>query len=320
MDELVQRLEGENFAVVRPESDEEFAQYGRQLTVPEAPEGYASVTAAVLDGKPVLLTLDRRGEGLGTDFDRLRVRRAVYGVVADLAVLESRGEAATADAVRELAEMPRALTLTVVPAGKREDPPSGFSQAVPGTMVMFTMLVLLTSGSILLVIERERGLLRRLASTPISRGSVVLGKWAGKMCLGIVQIGFAMAVGRVLFRVDWGSALAMVGLVLLAWAAFNAALAVVLANLARTQAQTAGIGVLATMVLAALGGAWWPIEITPGWMQTLALFLPTGWTMDAMHELVNFGYGAAAAIPHSLGLAAAAAVLGAVATRTFRYQ
>ena len=39
----------------------------------------------------------------------------------------------------------------------------------------------------------------------------------------------------------------------------------------RTEGQAVGIGVLATNVLAALGGCWWPIEITPAWMQTLAL-------------------------------------------------
>ena len=44
---------------------------------------------------------------------------------------------------------------------------------------MFTLLVLLSSGAAQLVVEREQGLLRRLASTPIPRGSVVLGKWAG---------------------------------------------------------------------------------------------------------------------------------------------
>lgn len=43
----------------------------------------------------------------------------------------------------------------------------------------------------------------------------------------------------------------------------------VLAALARTEPQTSGIGVLATLILAALGGAWWPIEITPEWMQAL---------------------------------------------------
>jgi ABC-type multidrug transport system permease subunit len=82
----------------------------------------------------------------------------------------------------------------------------------------------------------------------------------------------------------------------------------------------AGIGVLTTMVLAALGGCWWPIEITPQWMQSLALVLPTGWTMDALHKLVNFGYGAGTAVPHVAALAASAVVCGWGGSKIFRYQ
>ena len=76
---------------------------------------------------------------------------------------------------------------------------------------------------------------------------------------------------------------------------------------------------LTTMILAALGGCWWPIEITPPWMQSLALVLPTGWTMDALHKLVNFGYGAEAAAPH-VALAASAMVCGWGGAKIFRYS
>jgi hypothetical protein len=74
----------------------------------------------------------------------------------------------------------------------------------------------------------------------------------------------------------WGEAVPAVGLVLFSWAAFNASVAMLAANVARTHGQIIGIGVATTMVLAALGGCWWPNEITPDWMQSLALFLPTG--------------------------------------------
>jgi ABC-type multidrug transport system permease subunit len=210
--------------------------------------------------------------------------------------------------------------LTVRPAGRLTEPPVGFAQAVPGTLVMFTMLVLLTSGAITLVLEREQGLLRRLASAPLSPGSIVLGKWIGRLCLALVQIGFALLVGSLLFGVAWGEAWPMVGVVLAGWAAFTASLAIVLANVTRTPAQTAGIGVFATQILAALGGCWWPIEITPAWMQTLARFLPTGWAMDAMHQLVNFGQPASVAAPHAAAMVAGALALGWVGTHAFRYQ
>ena len=93
-----------------------------------------------------------------------------------------------------------------------------------------------------------------------------------------------------------------------------------LANLARSEAQLSAIAVIATMSLAALGGCWWPIEVTPSWMQDLAIYLPTGWTMDAMHQLINFGNDVSGTIPHLLALSIGTLVLGLFAVRTFRYQ
>jgi ABC-2 type transport system permease protein len=53
-------------------------------------------------------------------------------------------------------------------------------------------------------------------------------------------------------------------------------------------------------VLAALGGCWWPIEITPEWAQHVQKLVPTGWTMDALHKLVSFRAGAASATAHAV--------------------
>jgi ABC-2 type transport system permease protein len=320
VDQLVRRLEEQNYAIVRTKTSEEFEGYSRRLTIPEVTT-HPTVTDSVLAGHQLEVAFERRGDELAANLDQFRINRAVYAVVADLAVIKSRGEDVTSMAFASVAATPRRLTMTVRPAGRRVDPPpAGFAQAVPGTMVMFTMLILLTSGAIMLVVEREHGLLRRLASTPMSRGSIVLGKWTARMILGVVQLAFAMVVGRVFFRVDWGSSVLMVMLVLLAWAAFCASVALLLGNLARTQAQTTGIGILTSMVLAALGGCWWPIEITPAWMQTLAVFLPTGWTMDAMHKLVNFGYAPAAAVPHVAALVASALAAGWGGAKIFRFQ
>ena len=175
-------------------------------------------------------------------------------MLADLVAASLSEGGASPEAFAALAAAPRHVTLQVSAAGRSERPPTGYSQAIPGTMVMFTMLVLLTSGAILLVFEREQGLLRRLASTPIRPASIVAGKWMARMALGLVQLAFGMLAGSLLFRMEWGASLWMVGATLVAWAGFNASLGLLLANLARSQAQMLGIGVLGTMGLAALGG------------------------------------------------------------------
>lgn len=319
IDELMKRLADEKFDVVRP-APEKWTEFDRRLTIPAPTGAHTNFTDAVLTGEQQTLTFEHRGDAMGGNYDQVRIARAVYEVVADLAVVRMSGGSPDADAFAKLHAMPHALTVAVRSAGKRREPPSGYSQAVPGNMVMFTMLVLLTSGAITLVVERREGRLRRLASAPISAGAVVLGKWTARMILGLIQIGFAMLVGRVIFGLDWGRSLPMVVLVLAGWAALTASLALLVSSLTRTEAQTAGVGILSSMLFGALGGCWWPIEITPAWMQKLSLAFPTGWTMTALHKLVNFGDPASSAIPFVTALAVTAIVVGWGAARAFKYS
>lgn len=320
VDELIRRLEENNFVVRRDLDPETLARYRRRLTIP-APKGdYESFTAAVLAGEETVLRFRRTDEGSNRDLDRVKINQAVYTLLADVAATSLENSTPTSEEFAELRAMPRNIQLTVRPAGNREIVPSGYAQAIPGTMIMFTMMILLTGGAITLVTEREQGLLRRLASTPITRGQIVAGKWLGKLLLGVIQIAFAIGVSVVLFDMDWGPEKLVLGVVLLAWAAFNTSLGILLANLVRTEGQMSGVGVLTSLVLAALGGCWWPIEITPDWMQGLASCLPTGWAMDSIHRLVSFQQGGSAVMPHILAMLGFSILLGWLARRYFRYQ
>ena len=329
-DVLASRLAEEDYDVDRAPSDSAFAAARRRMIIPVA------FTDSVLAGHPVKLRYEHKSEGVVADQEQVRMARAVYGVLADLVVTKVRATAdsaaaapyvasappapPTADDFAKLHAMPRAISLDVKAAGKRHEIPHGFQQAVPGILVMFTLMVMTTSGAILVVIERRRGLLRRLACAPIERRAVVGGKWLGKLAVGIVQIAFGMLAGTVLFHVDWGSDLPTVVLVMLVYGALMAALGLVLGSVARTEAQASSIGVISSNVLGALGGCWWPVEVAPKWMQKLSLFLPTGWAMDALHKLVSFEAGPASVLPHLVGMSIATVVMLAVASRVFRYQ
>ena len=140
------------------------------------------------------------------------------------------------------------------------------------------------------------------------------------MMLSTVQVAVALAFGTWLFDMHWGPDFGMVVVVLAAWAAFCASAGLLLGSLARTEAQAVGLGLLIANALAALGGCWWPIEITPDWMQSVQMLTPTGWTMDALHELISFEAGAAAAVPNVVTLVLGALAVGALAVNRFRYQ
>ncbi len=146
------------------------------------------------------------------------------------------------------------------------------------------------------------------------------GKWTSRMGLAVVHVSIALIVGTFLFKMHWGPNFAMVLLVLGSWAAFCASAGLLLGCIAKTEGQAAGLGALLANLLAALGGCWWPIEITPEWMQTLQKMIPTGWAMDALHKLISFEAGAAAAVPNVIALLLGAIFVSWLAVRSFRYE
>ncbi len=275
----------------------------------------------ILAGEQASARYDTEASSISRNYESIRINRSLYTVLADITVADAQTDAVlSAGALAALDAEPRIWQLDVGPAGQRQEIPSGFEQAVPGILVMFTLLVLLTSGASMLTIERKQGLLRRLASAPISRAEIVSGKWFGRMALAALQVGVAIAIGTVVFSMQWGPDLAMVLVVLAAWAAFCASAGLLLGSLASTEGQAVGLGVLLANLLAALGGCWWPIEITPQWMQFAQKLLPTGWTMDALHKLISFESGAASALPHVAALLIGALVLRFLAINRFRYE
>lgn len=280
-----------------------------------------NLSDSIAAGEQVTISYETQASALSRDFEVIRVQRSVYTALADIVVAKASAveELSAADLVT-LNEKPRIWQLDVSPSGQRKKIPSGFEQAVPGILVMFTLLVLLTSGGTMLVIERKQGLLRRLASAPITRAEVVSGKLGGRMVLAAIQVSAALIVGTFLFKMDWGPDFAMILVVLAAWAAFCASAGLLLGSIASSEGQVSGLGVLTANALAALGGCWWPIEITPDWMQMIQKLTPTGWTMDAMHKLISFQSGAASVIPQIALLVAATFVIAGFAVKRFQYQ
>ncbi len=44
-----------------------------------------------------------------------------------------------------------------------------------------------------------------------------------------------------------------------------------------------------TVIASALGGCWWPIEVVPDAIKTVAKFFPTYWGVQGLHDVMSFG-------------------------------
>ena len=168
--------------------------------------------------------------------------------------------------------------------------PSGFQQTSPGMAVLFAMFfVVRGAGSILL--EREQGTLRRLLTTPASKAAILGGKLLGVYTGAVIQFSLLVLSGLLFFGVDWGQSSAALVVMVLAFTFSITALGMLVASLVRTFAQILAIRAIIIFPLSGLGGAMWPIEIVPEFMQRVSLWIPTGWAMRGFHDIINRGLG-----------------------------
>jgi ABC-type multidrug transport system permease subunit len=219
--------------------------------------------------------------------------------------------------LRRVRARPPLVSLDARFAG-RKPVPTGFNFSLPGNLVNFLMMNLLIFGGSTVAATRRDGTLRRMMTLPVRRGELVAGLIYGLILLGAAQIAFFVLVGRFVFDVSLGANLPAVILVLLVFSWVAAAGGVLVGSLLDAQDRVVGVCVLVSLLMAAIGGCWWPLEIAPDGMKTAAHFVPSGWALDALHQLISFGAGVDAVVVPLLVLAGFGVAATAAAAKFFR--
>ena len=223
----------------------------------------------------------------------------------------------TEEALQAVRAKPDPVALDAKFAG-RQPVPSGFNFSLPGNLVNFLMMNLLIFGGATVAATRRNGVLRRLMTLPVRRGELVAGQIYGLWLLGAVQIVFFLVVGRFVLHVNLGANLPAVALVLLVFAWVAAAMGILVGSLIDAPDRVAGVCVLASLLMAAIGGCWFPMEVAPDWVKMLGHCVPTGWALDGLHRVISFGRGFEAVGMPLLALAGFGVAATVAAARWFR--
>jgi len=283
---FLDELSAQNMWVLDPTNRETAA---RVIRIP------AGFTDNALHFKPTKLQFLKHDDSGEADAALIEVRLvralvAMNGHLLEAATQTNSGGSFTESQLRGIMARPNPVSLNAKFAGRRPVP-SGFNFSLPGNLVMYLMMNLLVFGGSTIAAERRNGVIKRLMVHPVTRLELVMGKIYGLMLLGVVQILFFLAVGKFLFHVNLGANLPAVALTLLVFAWVAGSLGVLVGSLSAAEDRVTGICVLASLLMAALGGCWWPLEIGPPMMKTISLCTPTGWALQALHQLISFGSG-----------------------------
>jgi ABC-2 type transport system permease protein len=298
------------------------------------PSGFEQVLAA---GQPVDISLEK----LPNDTRTLVIDQALTAALSqvDSAVQAAQGSLSQAERIApfrdsaqreayynaglqrafQLLQEPPAHTVLNQSPQATVEIAAGFEQSSPGQLVTWTLITLLGTSEVF-VSERLGGTLRRLLATPTRKSTILLGKTIARLGMGLFQMALLIGFGALALGVNWGRSWGALALVAAAFALASVALGTLLGALVRSRSQASGLTTMFSMLLSALGGAWWPLEVTPPAYQAVVKILPTTWAMIGFNDVILRGQGVTGVLPVVGILIAFAAVFFTLGIWRLRFE
>ncbi|MCF6525048.1 ABC transporter permease [Streptomyces sp. JJ36] len=172
-----------------------------------------------------------------------------------------------------------------------------------------------------LVNWRKKRLLRRLWLAPVNAGQVIGARIGVNLLLAFTQTAIFLGVAVTPYyglrlTGHWWLSLPLIATGALAFLSIG----LVVGAFAKTEEAANGLAQLVVLPMAFLSGAFFPLDVAPAWVRTVAEFLPLKHLTQAMQDVLSRGQGWEAALPVMGGLLAFAAVLTLLAYRLFRWD
>ena len=240
-----------------------------------------------------------------TALQTLSLDHTQLAALTDAGVPAAEADAALSEARQAVAP----VELRVVDVDEIAQELGGLGQFDLGAATMVLLFVFLsTLGSgVTLIQSRRLGVQGRVLAAPVSGTQAILGQVLGRWVIASFQGVYIMVASVLVFGVDFGD----VGLALLIVLVFGlvaTGAAMVLGSLMDHEGAANGVSVGLGLVLAALGGCMFPLELMPDTLRTVAHATPHAWGYEAFAEIQRHEGGLADIAPQ-LGVLAAMALL-----------
>ncbi|MBX3003757.1 MAG: ABC transporter permease [Anaerolineales bacterium] len=168
----------------------------------------------------------------------------------------------------------------------------------PGILAQSMLFISIFYG-ISIIWERDLGIIHKFLAGPAPRAALVLGKGLSAGVRGISQILIICPLAYVLgVQLDF-HLLSLVGtfVTVMLGAVLFSTFSLFVAIKVKTRERFMGIGQFMTMPLFFASNAIYPIEMMPGWLQTISRFNPLTYVVDALRTFMlqggesHFGLG-----------------------------
>lgn len=215
------------------------------------------------------------------------------------------------------------LTVAVEQAALAEDgaevTPNPYAQSSPGMLVQFVIFGLNTSAMVL-VLERQSRTMQRLLTTPITRVEVIAGHVLAMFLVVLLQQVLLIAVGQLAFGVDYMREPVAILLMMVTLALWVASLGLLIGAISKGDEQVIMWSLIAMFAFSAMGGAWFPLDITGQTFATIGHLTPAAWAMDGFQNIVLRGLGLSSVLLPAGILLAYAGLFFGLAVWRFKFE
>lgn len=246
-----------------------------------------------------------------------QVTRSVRRVTAASVVAAIVGEDAAYSAALEEFRAEKA-SVKVEPISHETASISNIAVVGLGMTIMFLMMSAVISTGVVLE-ERQKGTWRRLLAAPVLRLEVLLGYLLGFFVVALLQFGVLAVVQHYLFKVTWGNLMLLIPFAsLFLICAISIGLAI--AGMVRTFQQQSTVASLVMTASGMLSGIFWPVEIMPQIMQTIAQGMPQYWALQGFQSIMLRGQSASGLLAPALVLSGMTVVFLAFGILRVKYE
>ncbi len=193
------------------------------------------------------------------------------------------------------------------------------TNSAAGQMITWVFIPLIGL-SAMFAMERQLGTLRRILVTPTTKATYVAGTVLGQVLTAVVQMTILVGFGVLVLKLNWGHAPGATALIIITSALAAGALGTMLGTFVKTEAQGNGLSIMIGMVMAMMGGCWYPIELFPQVIRSTAQILPTYWSMQGMLDILVRGQGIQGVLLESAVLLGFALVFFVIGVLRFKYE
>lgn len=188
----------------------------------------------------------------------------------------------------------------------------------PGIVGMTIMQLGISSVAFAFVAERQRGVIRRIMATPISRRNYIGAHVLQRLVLSVAQVLILLAVAVFGFKVTVVGSLADLLIVAVIGSVAFLCLGFAVTGLLTTENQAAVATQLVTLPQLFLAGVFFSRDVVPAFLRPIANFLPLTFLNDALREIATTGATLGDVGVEILGLAIWSVIAFFVAYRFFR--